>query len=138
MWVVNVHLHPGDVALRRVEGDLLRDRIESLLVDCPNVVVLGDFNCEIDERVHENVRALGFVNAVERAYAGGIQATMDTVGIRTHYIDHIYFSPALAPALLSAQVVRAEGFRHDGPQVEGVWVHSDHLPVVAQIDWPLA
>jgi hypothetical protein len=29
-------------------------------------------------------------------------------------------------------VVRGAGFRDDGPQVEGLWVHSDHLPVVAE------
>lgn len=138
LWVVNVHLHPGDVALRQVEGDLLQRRVEDLLAHCANVVVLGDFNCEVDECVHENLRALGFVNAMQQAHAGGIQATMDTVGIRTHYIDHIYFSPSLAPDLQTAQVVRAEGFRHDGPQVDGLWVHSDHLPVVAQVDWHLA
>ncbi len=138
LWVVDVHLHPGDVDLRRVEGDLIRDRVAALLDHCPNVIVLGDFNCEVDERVHENLRALGFINAMQHAHVDGIQATMDTVGIRTHYIDHIYLSPTLAPALQTAHVVRADGFRHDGPQGEGLWVHSDHLPVVAEVDWDLA
>ena len=31
---------------------------------------------------------------------------------------------------------RNDGFRHNGPQRPGLWVHSDHLPVVAEIDWP--
>ena len=138
LWVVDVHLHPSDVELRAVEGALLRDQIQRLLTECEYVVVLGDFNCEVDEPVHEHLRSLGFANAMEQGHEGGIQATMDTVGIRTHYIDHIYLSPALAPKLSSAQVVRTEGFRHDGPQIEGLWVHSDHLPVVAELDWHLA
>ena len=68
---------------------------------------------------------------VERA-GGGVQLTMDTVGISPWRIDHIYASPALAPGLRRAAVERCAGFRHDGPQVKGLWVHSDHLPVVAE------
>ena len=137
LWIVDVHLHPGDVELRKVEGKLLRERVEALLIDTPNVVVLGDFNSEVDEAVHEYLRELGFVNAMEHV-GGGIQATMDTVGIQTHYIDHLYFSPQLATHLVAAHVVRSDGFRHDGPQAEGCWVHSDHLPVVAEIDGHIA
>ena len=87
--------------------------------------------------MHEYLRELGFVNAMEQV-GGGIQATMDTVGIQTHYIDHLYFSPQLATHLVAAHVVRSDGFRHDGPQAEGCWVHSDHLPVVAEIDGHIA
>jgi len=137
LWVVDVHLHPGDVALRKVEGSLLRERVEALLAETPHAVVLGDFNSEVSESVHEHLRALGFVNAMQQV-GGGVEATMDTVGIRTHYIDHLYFSPQIAKHLVAAHVVRSDGFRHDGPQVEGRWVHSDHLPVVAEIDWPIA
>ena len=45
---------------------LLRERVEALLIDTPNVVVLGDFNSEVDEAVHEYLRELGFVNAMEQ------------------------------------------------------------------------
>ena len=76
-----------------------------------------------------------FANAMETA-GGGIQLTMDTVGINGHAIDHIYLSPSIAGRLRSAEVVRQPGFRHDGPKAAGVWVHSDHLPVVAELDWP--
>ena len=54
-------------------------------------------------------------------------------GINIHYIDHIYCSKTMAPKMKNARVVRDPGFRHDGPQAEGVWVHSDHLPVVAEL-----
>ncbi len=30
------------------------------------------------------------------------------------------------------------GFCHAGPQEPGDWVHSDHLPVIAELDWPVA
>ena len=36
--------------------------------------------------------------------------------------------------LVKAQVVRDEGFRHNGPQVEGLWVYSDHLPVIVELE----
>jgi endonuclease/exonuclease/phosphatase family metal-dependent hydrolase len=132
LWVVNVHLHPGEVPLREREGDILRERLEALLAITENAIVLGDCNSEIDEKMHGHLRAMGFANAM-REVGGGIAATMDTVGIHTNYIDHIYCSPALAPKLQSARVVRDGGFRHDGPQEEGLWVHSDHLPVVAEL-----
>jgi len=135
LWVVNVHLHPSDVDLRVQEADILKRCVEQLQSTAENIIVLGDFNSEVDELVHQHLKAKRFVNAMETV-GGGIQATMDTVGIRTHYIDHIYVSASLTSHLHSANVVRNSGFRHDGPQEKGIWVHSDHLPVLAQLDWP--
>lgn len=34
LWVVCLHLHPGDADLRAHEGDLLRARLEGLLGSC--------------------------------------------------------------------------------------------------------
>lgn len=135
LWVVDVHLHPSDADLRIREADILQERLQKLQPITDNIVVLGDFNSEVHEKVHRNLKAMGFANAMETV-GGGIQATMDTIGVRPHYIDHIYFSPPLAPHLQNATVIRAPGFRHDGPQEKGLWVHSDHLPVIAHIDWP--
>ena len=47
LWVVCLHLHPGDVELRAREGQMLRERLEGLLPVCGNAVVLGDFNCSV-------------------------------------------------------------------------------------------
>lgn len=136
LWIVDVHLHPSDVNLRKQEADILKGRLEGLLTVTDNIIVLGDFNSQVDEQVHQNLKTMGFANAMETA-GGGLQATMDTTGLRNkHCIDHIYASPTLKPYLQSAAVIREPGFRQDGPQEEGVWVHSDHLPVVAQLDWP--
>ena len=135
LWFVVLHLHPGDVELRRVEADIIRDRLTDLMTVTENAIVVGDLNCEIEERLHNNLKGLQFANAMETV-GGGIQLTMDTVGIRPHSIDHIYVSPSIAGRLRTAEVVRGSGFRHDGPQVEGVFVHSDHLPVIADLDWP--
>ena len=135
LWVLDVHLHPSNVDLRLQEADMLKQCVEQLQNITANMIVLGDFNSQVDEQVHQHLGRMDFVNAMETV-GGGIQATMDTVGIRTHYIDHIYVSPSLASHLQSARVIRNPGFRHDGPQEKGVWVHSDHLPVVAQLNWP--
>jgi endonuclease/exonuclease/phosphatase family metal-dependent hydrolase len=133
LWVVCLHLHPGDVALRAREGDLLRHHLDALLASCERAVVLGDFNCDLEEGVHTHLRELGFVNAMTVA-GGGVQLTMDTAGIRPWRIDHIYLSPPLVPRLRSAAVVRDPGFRTDPPRGEGVWDHSDHLPVRVDLD----
>lgn len=135
LWYVNLHLHPSDVDLRIQEANIIKDRLQALQPITDNIVVVGDFNSEVDELVHQHIKSLGFANAMETV-GGGIQLTMDTVGIRTHSIDHIYVSPLLIPSLKSATVIRNTGFRHDGPQEKGIWVHSDHLPVVAHLDWP--
>lgn len=135
LWVVDVHLHPSDADLRIREAAILQNCIEKIQSITSNIIVLGDFNSEVDEPVHQNLKAMNFANAMETV-GGGIQATMDTVGIRTHYIDHIYASPPLTSHLQSATVIRDPGFRHDGPQETGIYVHSDHLPVVAQLNWP--
>ena len=135
LWFVVLHLHPGIVELRNVEADIIRDRLVELMSVTDNAIVVGDLNCEIEEKLHHNLKEMQFVNVME-AVGGGIQLTMDTVGVRQHAIDHIYVSESIAGRLRSAEVVRGEGFRHDGPQVEGMFAHSDHLPVVADLDWP--
>lgn len=132
LWIVCVHLHPGDVELRATEGSLLADRLRSLRSDTAEAVVLGDFNCDVSEAVHGHLRDLGFVNAMEQA-GGGLQLTMDTADIRPWSIDHIYLSAGLAASLTGAAVVRDAGFRTDPPRPEGAWDFSDHLPVRADL-----
>jgi endonuclease/exonuclease/phosphatase family metal-dependent hydrolase len=136
LWVVDVHLHPSDVDLRIRESDILQERIETIQSVTSNIIVLGDFNSKIDERVHQNLKAMNFVNAMETV-GGGLQITTDTfVGRGKSSLDHIYVGPSWAPNLQSATVIRDSGFRHDGPQETGIYVHSDHLPVAAQLTWP--
>ena len=84
------------------------------------------------EPIHAALAELGFVNAMEAA-GGGIQPTHDTTGAVAYPVDHIYLSPSLAPRLTRAWVVREPGFWHDGPLPPGAWLHSDHLPVVAEV-----
>ena len=67
------------------------------------------------------------------AAGGGVQPTHDSTGACAFAVDHIYFSRSLAPALVRAEVIRRPGFRHDGPLPPGAWLHSDHLPVVAEV-----
>ncbi|MBS11878.1 MAG: hypothetical protein CME19_09800 [Gemmatimonadetes bacterium] len=135
LWVVCVHLHPGDVDLRILEGDLLKKRLEQLSQVCENTVVLGDFNCDVSEAVHQHLCDLGFTNVME-AVGGGLQLTMDTDGVKPWKIDHIYVSSDLAGSLVSAAVIREPGFRTDPPRPAGTWDHSDHLPVRTDVEWP--
>ena len=134
LWVMNVHLHPSDTELRIREGIFLRSILEELQKSVPSIIVLGDFNSEVNENVHEELDEIGFSNAMTKV-GGGIQATMDTYGIDKQYIDHMYFSRDIAERLIGAEVVRLSGFRSDKPAKERMWVHSDHLPVVATLDW---
>jgi endonuclease/exonuclease/phosphatase (EEP) superfamily protein YafD len=95
------------------------------------VVVLGDFNCPPGTPLHEALLRLGFANAMEAA-GGGVEPTHDTTGRLNYPVDHIYVSPALIPALVSAQAIRYPGFYHHGPLAPGRWLHSDHVPLVAE------
>lgn len=133
LWVFVLHLHPHDRALRRTEAQIIAERVRELVADCPNVVVLGDFNCTVEEPVHRYLMDLGFVNAME-AVGGGLRPTVDTAGIRFNKaIDHIYVSPSMASRLHYARVIETEGFRHDEPRQPGAWDHSDHLPVLCEL-----
>ena len=135
LWVVDLHLHPSQPPLRAQETEGLATRLSELELERLPGVVLGDFNSVLGEPAHDMLAARGYLNAMECG-GGGVQPTMDTAGIRPAAIDHIYVSPALTGALRSAHVVRAPGFRLEAPIPEGAWVHSDHLPVIAEIDWP--
>lgn len=136
LWVVVLHLHPGQIELRNQEADFITEKVAAFDAGPHPVVVLGDLNCEVEERLHHHLKDIGFVNTMETA-GGGLQSTIDTAGLeRTWIIDHIYVSADLQKSLANAEVIRREGFRHDGPQEEGVWVHSDHLPVVATLSYP--
>lgn len=134
LWVVDVHLHPNDVALRAREAEKLAADLTGIAADEALTVVMGDFNSPVGEAVHQMLTGRGFANAMLRV-GGGIASTMDTAGIRQLAIDHIYASPLLAGRLTSARVVREPGFRVDEPAPEGAWVHSDHLPVIAALQW---
>ena len=136
MWVVNIHLYPGrtppTVEIRVREAELLVPKLAELESSGDHVVVLGDFNCPVEEAIHQELQSRGYVNAMEQV-GGGIAATVEAGG-NPLYIDHIYFYPPLAECLVHAQVVRTEGFRQDWPAPAGAWVHSDHLPVYAELD----
>jgi endonuclease/exonuclease/phosphatase family metal-dependent hydrolase len=134
LWMVVIHLYPGLAEDRRArrapEAVLVDERVAALLSDVPNVIVLGDFNCEVSEDLHHRLKNRGFANAMERV-GGGLRPT-----IGAHAIDHIYVSPALADRLTFAEVIRRPGFCLDDPKVPGQWAHSDHVPVVADLAWP--
>jgi endonuclease/exonuclease/phosphatase family metal-dependent hydrolase len=89
--------------------------------------------------VHDVLKELGFVNALDTVGGGCQQPTMDTLGIKPtlQAIDHVYCSASLAPCLRGAWVVRDPGFRQEHDSAEGCWSHSDHLPVVAEfeVEW---
>lgn len=132
LWVMAIHLHPSDRDLRDREAEVVAAHARVLLADAPRVVVLGDFNCEPGESVHAELETLGFVNAMEVA-GGGLETTYDSTGSVCYVVDHIYVSPALAPALVGAHTIRYPGYCHAGPLPHGAWLHSDHVPVIAEL-----
>ncbi|MGQ9490045.1 MAG: endonuclease/exonuclease/phosphatase family protein, partial [Anaerolineae bacterium] len=133
LLVIALHLHPRHERIRQEEAALVREQLEAWLPAADHAVVLGDFNCVPQEQIHADVLARGFVNAL--AAAGNSQPTYDTTGAKTFSIDHIYLSRSLAPRLTRAYTLRAPGFWHDGPLPPGAWLHSDHLPVIAELSW---
>ncbi len=132
LLVIALHLHPRHERVRRAEAAFVRERLAALWSRADHAAVLGDFNCAPDEPIHALLRELGFVNAMAAA-GGGLQPTHDTTGAKAFALDHIYLSSSLAPALVRAEVMRQPGFWHDGPPLPGAWLHSDHLPVVAEV-----
>lgn len=134
-WAVLVmHLHPRieEAPRRELEARLIDTHVGTLLELTPRVVVMGDFNCEIDEAMHRLLKQRGLVNAVETV-GPGLSPTTRALGADRRAIDHIYVSAALAGRLAEAEVVRWPGFYHPGPDAAPGALHSDHLPVVAAL-----
>ncbi len=135
LLAVVLHLHPRYERIRREEAALVSAQLDRWLSAAEHAVVLGDFNCAPQEQIHLDLLARGFVNALARQ-DGSIQPTYDATGAKTFPVDHIYLSPSLAAALSRAWVVREPGFWHPGPPAAGAWLHSDHLPVLAELVFP--
>jgi endonuclease/exonuclease/phosphatase family metal-dependent hydrolase len=132
LWVLLVHLHPRLPGLRVQEAEIVSVRAQRLLAEADHLVVLGDFNCEVHEAIHTQLQGLGLLNVMQAG--GGLAPTRPSVGPAEHAIDHIYISASLQPSLTHAHVVRSVGFCSKETQREGLWVHSDHLPVIAELE----
>lgn len=136
IWVVNLHAHPNREDLREQEARILADTLDELLKVSPHAIVLGDFNSEPGEPLHEVLAARGFVNAVAAAW-GRTVSTVNSLegGVSSASVDHIYISDSLAEHLVAARVVLDDGFMMPLMVAPEDWVHSDHLPVVAELAW---
>jgi len=135
IWVVVVHLYPfrEEWARRVQESQLLAGHVDGLLAEHHDMIVLGDFNSGTEEEFHQVLRQRNFINAMEAA-GGGLAYTIPSFGEGNAILDHIYVSPSLSSGLKKAAVVKAEGFHYPGEKEPGIWVHSDHLPVWAEIE----
>jgi endonuclease/exonuclease/phosphatase family metal-dependent hydrolase len=70
-WFVVLHLHPGILELWNVEADIIRTRLVELMSVTKNAIVVGDLNCEIEEKLHHSLKEMQFVNAMESV--GGLK-----------------------------------------------------------------
>lgn len=135
VWVVNIHAHPNREELRQAEALVLAAELDELLKVSENVIVLGDFNSPIGTPIHNALTARGFLNAIELA-GGGVTHTMTNLqGDGTLAIDHIYVSPPLIGRVQASRVVSDPGFRLPKSPPPDLWVHSDHLPVTAVLEF---
>lgn len=133
IWIVDIHTNPHTEEMRQLEAGVLARQLEQLVATGHEIAVMGDFNSPVTGCVHDAVRSFGLINAKERC--GGLEPTAtDKQGVGKSTIDHIYLSAGLASRLRSAKVVSDPGYRLQGPMEEGVWVNSDHLPVIIDLD----
>ena len=135
LWVVNIHAHPNQPDLREVEAEILGRHVDDLMHVSPHVIVLGDFNSESGGAIHQALRRRGFASTMELAGAGPPHTVTNLRGVGTLAIDFIYVSPSLLGAVEFSRVVSDPGFRMSSFAGEDAWVHSDHLPVVAEFSW---
>lgn len=125
LWVVNIHAHAHSEEMRAQEAVVLGRQLDGLLQVTPHVVVLGDFNSRVGAPIHRSLLDRGLRNALEIRSSTGLAP-----------IDHIYVSETLVPYVRLGWVVSDPGFRLPGAAGPGVWVNSDHLPVIVEIEWP--
>jgi len=133
--ILNFHAHPHHEHLRKAEAAILAAEIESLFDYTPYIVVMGDFNSQVGSVIHNTLRERGFKNTMELA-GGGIAHTVTNLeGVGVLAIDHIYVSEALLGKVRFSRVVSDAGFRITPSREPDEWVHSDHLPVIVEIEW---
>lgn len=134
LWVVDLHAHVNSQDLRNQEAAILDRQLVSLAQVTPNIVVLGDFNSPIGTIIHETLHKHGLHNALQML--NNLQPTItDKAAVGTATIDHIYLSESLVGMLHAGWVVGDIGFRLQEPWRPGMWVNSDHLPVVIELQW---
>ena len=95
-----IHLHPSREELRNLEAEILQNHIKKMLDDTDQFIIMGDFNCEVHEQIHTDLKKLNFSNVMEEV-GGGVQWPMDTIGVTPHKIDHIYMSQPLTSNLFT-------------------------------------
>eukprot|EP01052_Picozoa_sp_SAG31_P041941 SAG31_NODE_6504_length_1993_cov_1.328405_2_plen_335_part_00 len=140
VWVVNVHLHPNQPRLRQQEGHELVRRMEQLQAESPHIILMGDMNSGVDEAVHSELRASDHLCLRNSMLVAGreVQGTSNPIGPDPGpAIDHIYISSSLHAAVRGAEVICASGFHESDVHAVTrgeVWVHSDHLPVVCDLE----
>jgi len=121
--VVNVHLEERSVPARLASIVMLAEWSP------PDAVILGDFNCRIDDAALEPLWQAGWVDALAGLPAQGpVSATHHSFSgrVKGTRIDHI-----LVPQ--GAQVTEAR-IVHDRPSGR---LPSDHWPVVATVSLPV-
>jgi endonuclease/exonuclease/phosphatase family metal-dependent hydrolase len=131
MWIVNIHAHPSDQRLRDEEARILGERIDELLETSEDIVVMGDFNSLYGTIIHNALLQRGFLNTMIIS-GGGLVSTMNTTKPRA--LDHIYVSPSLIGNVRSSYVIQDYDFAVADAANPDHWVHSDHLPVVAELE----
>lgn len=124
VWVVHLHGHPDQVALREGEAAVLAEVIPGLLEVTPYAVVLGDYNSRPGEPIHAALERHGFANALTLAGKVGLPV-----------VDHIYVSAPLHEAVLDGWEVSVPAYYLTGLRGIGIFQHSDHRPVVAELAW---
>jgi endonuclease/exonuclease/phosphatase family metal-dependent hydrolase len=133
LWIVNIHTFPHAEEMRQREAAVLSGCLKNLVATGYEIAVMGDFNSPVTGCVHDAVRQFGLINAKEQC--GGLEATFtDKQGVDKYAIDHIYLSAGLAQRLRSAEVIKAPKFRLQGPMQPGMWLNSDHLPVIIELE----
>jgi endonuclease/exonuclease/phosphatase family metal-dependent hydrolase len=127
--IVSLHAHPHDSSIRLQEARLLEEQLLATGAASRAAIGMGDFNTGRGEPLHAVLDGLGFANVF-----GSAGSPRTHLLDREHTrVDHIYLSAPLRPTLRSARVVREAGF---APSRPGGGAFSDHLPVVAELDWP--
>lgn len=133
LWIVNIHTNPHSEEMRQREADVLARHLQNLVATGYEIAVMGDFNSQVTGCVHNAVRQFGLINAKE--HCGGLEATFtDKQGVDKYAIDHIYLSAGLAKRLRSAEVIKGPKFKLQGPMQPGMWLNSDHLPVIIDLE----
>lgn len=135
IMVYSAHLHPSNDAIRALEVEEVLNVIRADTGKVREFILQGDLNHEPIQDEYRHWVSAGLTDCYVKKGVEQRNTIKSTFPNRT--VDYIWVNRELSQKLLRCRVLFENGFRTN-PMDERSYALSDHLPVMAEFQLPLA